>query len=118
MHSKRELTVRAVIAAFAAGVLIAVALVVATGLSAIVAYVLGLGLTTFLTYGYDKLRAIRGGRRIPERALLLLSLVGGALGGWAGMLIWRHKTKHTTFWIAQVIGTLVIAAALWSGAAR
>ena len=29
------------------------------------------------------------------------------------MLVWRHKTKHTTFWIAQVVGTVVIAAALW-----
>ena len=44
---------------------------------------------------------------------MLLSLIGGALGGWAGMLIWRHKTNHASFWIAQVTGTIVIAAALW-----
>ena len=84
-----------------------------TGLSAIVAYVLGLGLITFLTYGYDKLQAIRGGRRVPEEALRLLSLIGGALGGWAGMLVWRHKTNHASFWTAQVAGTIAIAAALW-----
>ena len=113
MHSKRALTTRAVIAALVAGVLVAVALALATGLSAIVAYVLGLGLITFLTYGYDKLQAIRGGRRVPEAALLLLSLTGGALGGWAGMLVWRHKTNHARFWIAQVTGTIAIAAALW-----
>jgi len=113
MHSKRALTMRAVIAALVAGVLVAVALAVATGVSAIVAYVLGLGLSTFLTYGYDKLQAIRGGRRVPESALRLLSLIGGALGGWAGMLIWRHKTSHASFWAAQVIGTIAIAAALW-----
>jgi uncharacterized membrane protein YsdA (DUF1294 family) len=113
MHSKRELTTRAVIVAFIAGVLVAVALVAATGFSVIVAYVLGFGLTTFLTYGYDKFQATRGGRRIPERALLALTLIGGALGGWAGMLILRHKTKHTRFWIAQVAGTVVVAAALW-----
>ena len=101
MPSKRALTMRAVIAALTAGVLVAVALAVATGLSVIVAYVLGLGLITFLTYGYDKLQAIRGGRRVPEPALRLLSLIGGALGGWAGMLIWRHKTNHASFWIAQ-----------------
>ena len=104
---------RAVTAALIAGVLVAVALAVAIGLSAIVAYVLGLGLTTFLTYGYDKLHAIRGGRRVPESALRLLSLIGGALGGWAGMLVWRHKTQHTSFWIAQIAGTAVIVAALW-----
>ena len=113
MHSKRALTIRAVIAALIAGVLVAVVLAVATGVSVIVAYLLGLGLSTFLTYGYDKLQAIRGGRRVPETALRLLSLIGGALGGWAGMLIWRHKTNHASFWIAQVTGTVAIAAALW-----
>ena len=50
---------------------------------------------------------------MPETALRLLSLIGGALGGWAGMLIWRHKTNHASFWIAQVAGTIAIAAALW-----
>ena len=79
----------------------------------LVAYVLGLGLSTFLIYGYDKLRAVRGGVRVPESALLTLSVIGGAAGGWAGMLIWRHKTRHAIFWVAQVIGTVVIAAALW-----
>ena len=113
MHSNRALTIRAVIAALIAGALVAVVLAVATGVSVIVAYVLGLGLITFLTYGYDKLQAIRGGRRVPESALRVLSLIGGALGGWAGMLIWRHKTIHASFWIAQVTGTIAIAAALW-----
>ena len=113
MHTKRELTTRAVIAAFVVGVVVAVALVVATGFSAVVAYVLGFGLITFLTYGYDKLQAIRGGRRVPESALLLLALIGGALGGWAGMLIWRHTTNHASFWIAQVVGTVAIVAVLW-----
>ena len=50
---------------------------------------------------------------MPEPALRLLSLIGGALGGWAGMLIWRHKTNHASFWITQVAGTIAIAAALW-----
>src|SRR3954453_15481697 len=113
MHSKRELTIRAVIAAFVLGFLVARALRVATGLAGIVAYVLGFGLITFLAYGYDKFQARRGGRRIPERALLLLALIGGALGGGGGMLVWRHKTQHARFWIAQVIGTVVIVAALW-----
>ena len=112
-RSKRELTTRAVLAALVAGVLAGVALVLAGGLSAIVGYVLGLGVSTFLAYSYDKRQAIRNGRRVPERALLLLSVIGGALGGWAGMLIWRHKTRHARFWAAQVIGTIVIAAALW-----
>ena len=113
MPSKRALTKRAVVAALLAGVVVAAALVVAIDVSLVVGYVLGLGLSTFLIYGYDKQRAIRGGQRVPESALLALALIGGALGGWAGMLIWRHKTQHAIFWVAQVVGTIAIAAALW-----
>ena len=113
MRSKRELTRRAVVAALVIGVIVAVGLVVATSVPVLVAYVLGLGLSTFLIYGYDKLRAVRGGARVPESALLTLSVIGGAAGGWAGMLVWRHKTQHAIFWAAQAIGTVVIAVALW-----
>ena len=107
------MTARVVIAALIGGVLIAVGLVAVTALSFVVAYILGFGLITFLTYGYDKVRAVRHGRRVPELALQSLSVLGGALGGWAGMLVWRHKTQHTSFWIAQIVGTVVIVAALW-----
>ena len=113
MPSKRALTQRAVLTALIAGLLVAAVLVAAVSVPLLVAYVLGLGLSTFLIYGYDKLRARRGGRRVPETALLALSLVGGALGGWAGMLVLRHKTRHTVFWVAQALGTAVIAAAFW-----
>ena len=107
------MTARVVIAAVLAGVLIAVGLMAVTALSFVVAYILGFGLITFLTYGYDKFRARRHGRRVPEAALQLQSVLGGALGGWAGMLVWRHKTQHASFWIAQIVGTVVIVAALW-----
>src|SRR5689334_13545239 len=99
MGSRRDMTVRAVVAALVAGVLVAIALVVETGLSVLVAYILGVGLSTFLAYGYDKAQAKRKGRRVPEPALRLLSLLGGALGGWAAMLILRHKTRHASFWL-------------------
>ncbi len=112
MQSKRQLTSRAVIAALVAGLILAAALVVTTGFTAVVAYILGFGLITFLAYGYDKWQARRGGRRVTEPALMLMSVIGGALGGWAGMLIWRHKTKHAQFWAAQVIGTIVIVVVL------
>jgi uncharacterized membrane protein YsdA (DUF1294 family) len=52
-------------------------------------------------------------RRVPNAALRLLALLGGALGGWAGMLVWRHKINHASFWAAQVVGTIAIVVALW-----
>lgn len=115
MHgkSKRAVITRVVVGALVAGVLLAGVLVATTGLSVVVAYVLGFGLITFLAYGYDKLRAVRDGRRVPNLALQLLAVLGGAVGGVAGMLVWRHKINHASFWIAQVIGGIVIVAALW-----
>ena len=44
--------------------------------------------------------------RIPEKALLLLSFLGGAIGGILGMLLFRHKTKHWYFWFVNIVGLL------------
>ena len=45
-------------------------------------------------YRIDKARAARRTRRIPERTLLLLALVGGSLGALAGM--YGHRQRHKT----------------------
>ena len=62
---------------------------------------------TFAAYGFDKRRAARGGRRVPERTLHLLE----ALGGWPGALgasaVFRHKTKKLGF---RVVRGLLVAA--------
>ncbi|MDY5031134.1 MAG: DUF1294 domain-containing protein [Blautia sp.] len=34
-----------------------------------------------------------------ERTLLLLAAAGGAAGGWAGMYLFRHKTKKARFFV-------------------
>ncbi len=47
--------------------------------------------------GSDKKRAIRGEWRIKESTLWLVALLGGAIGGFIGMRVYRHKTKHTSF---------------------
>lgn len=36
-------------------------------------------------------------RRIPEKTLLTLAALGGALGALIGMSVWRHKTQHKKF---------------------
>lgn len=52
----------------------------------------------FLMMGYDKFQSIRGGWRISEKALLTMAIFGG-VGVWAGMYVFRHKTKKPKFYI-------------------
>ena len=47
----------------------------------------------------DKQKARRGAWRIPERTLLWVTALGGSLGSWVGMQMFRHKTKHLKFTI-------------------
>lgn len=60
-------------------------------------YLALINLTAFTAMGVDKRRAKRGAWRISERSLFLLSLLGGAFGGTAGMLYFHHKTRHWYF---------------------
>ena len=41
--------------------------------------------------------AKKGGWRVPEALLLLLSALGGSLAMYITMLLIRHKTKHIKF---------------------
>ena len=54
-------------------------------------------LFAFVLYGIDKLKAKRGAWRIPEATLLLVAFLGGSLGAFLGMELFRHKTKHAKF---------------------
>ena len=68
-----------------------------------------INLLAFVLYGVDKSRAKRGAWRISEKTLLLVALLGGAFGALAGMLFFRHKTRHTVFRIG-----LPLMAILWA----
>jgi len=47
----------------------------------------------------DKMAAIRNRRRVPERTLLLLAIIGGSFGLYLSMYLFRHKTKHPKFYL-------------------
>ena len=70
---------------------------------------IALGVVSFVAfamYGVDKLKAINGDWRISEKALLLTSFFGGALGGLLGMQLFRHKTKHWYFYAVNILGII------------
>ena len=70
-----------------------------------------LNLGTFAVWGWDKLCAVKGWRRVPEIWLLGLSACFGYLGAWIGCSAFRHKTKKTSFRWRLVVATLLGAAA-------
>ena len=63
----------------------------------IVIYIFAVNLIAFLAMYIDKKKAKWGKWRIKESTLFTLVLLGGGIGGIAGMYIFRHKTKKTRF---------------------
>lgn len=76
------------------------------------AYMLVVSLVAFLYFAFDKLAAKKHRRRIPEKRLLMLTLLGGASGSLLAMCCLRHKTRHWYFWVVGIIGLLLQLALL------
>lgn len=53
----------------------------------------------FFLMGYDKKRAMKNQWRISESTLFTIALLGGAIGGFAGMHCFHHKSKKPFFYI-------------------
>jgi uncharacterized membrane protein YsdA (DUF1294 family) len=84
-------------------------------------WVVSVNLVAFGYYGFDKMRAGAQGRRVPEVVLHGLALLGGSLGAYLGMRLFRHKTIKSSFrlvfwWIAALQVVLVVAVVyrIWS----
>lgn len=74
-----------------------------------------IALTVFIVYSlfcictviYDKLAAVNGKRRVPERTLFTLGAFFGALSMYVTMQLIRHKTKHKSFMVAFPVMTVI-----------
>lgn len=66
-----------------------------------------INLISFVMCYNDKKRAIKHKRRIPERALIGISLMGGTFGFWTSMYLFHHKTKHLKFVILEPIFMMI-----------
>ena len=68
-----------------------------------VCYGIIMNLLSFLLYGIDKWSARHDLRRIPEKVLLGIAAIGGSLGAFAGMRLFRHKTRKAKFYLGVPI---------------
>lgn len=75
---------------------------------------LGVSALTFLVYGFDKRRAVKGGSRVPEKTLHLLELCGGWPGALLAQNLFRHKTQKRSFRIV-FWAIVVLHLAAWVG---
>lgn len=77
-------------------------------------YLMIMNIIGLAVMGIDKSKARRHAWRISEKGLFLVSLLGGSIGTWAGMYLFRHKTKHWYFVVGMpAILILQIAAGVW-----
>jgi uncharacterized membrane protein YsdA (DUF1294 family) len=63
----------------------------------ILAYLVAINLTAYLSFYLDKSFAKKVKRRIPEKTLLLIALIGGVIGAILAQQQFRHKTHKQPF---------------------
>ncbi len=73
----------------------------------LVGYLLLINGLAFLLMGIDKYQAVHNGWRVAERYFALASLLGGLVGIYIGMQVFRHKTQKTSFQV-KVLTAFVI----------
>ena len=81
-------------------------------MSYLILYLILINIIAFTVCYHDTRAAIKHKRRTPEKTLFFLSAIGGAFGFLAGMLRFRHKTKHTAFRILIPVFCAIWAACL------
>lgn len=60
-------------------------------------YLILISLISIVVTVVDKINAIRSKRRVSEKALFILSALGGSIAMYITMLIIRHKTRKLKF---------------------
>ncbi len=83
----------------------------------ILAFLIAMNLLAFAAFGWDKRQARLEQWRVRETTLLMLALLGGSPGAFAGRAVFRHKTRKqhfvTQLWLVVVLQAAGMAAAYW-----
>lgn len=72
----------------------------------LIIYLASINIIGFFAMGIDKKRAQKKRWRIPEKTLFAMAILGGGLGVWLGMYMFRHKTKHDYF--VKIVSVVMI----------
>lgn len=81
----------------------------------VLAYLLLINLLALALYGIDKRKARKDAWRIPEKWLIGIAFLGGGIGAWCGMRLFRHKTKHWYFVVLVPLAVVIWLAAIVAG---
>ena len=73
---------------------------------AVLVYSVAINIFTFFAFALDKMKSRSDARRIRERTLWLLTLLGGSPAALLAMNYFRHKTKKMSF---QAVIVLILA---------
>ena len=79
----------------------------------LVLYLAAMNLLAFAAFGSDKSAARRGQRRIPEKTLFQLALLGGSLGALIRWPLFRHHPRQPSFTRRVPLFLIAHIAILW-----
>jgi uncharacterized membrane protein YsdA (DUF1294 family) len=81
-------------------------------MSILIIFLVAVNVYAFFLYGRDKKRAEKHQWRTSEFNLLLAAFLGGSVGSFLGMLVFRHKISKMSFMIKFGIVVLLQIALL------
>jgi uncharacterized membrane protein YsdA (DUF1294 family) len=78
-------------------------------ISLVLIFLVIVNIVSLIFFRVDKLRSMKGEWRIPESRLVLVSFFG-PFGAYAGMILFRHKTRKPKFILVPIflIGQLFL----------
>ncbi|MHA1905767.1 MAG: DUF1294 domain-containing protein [Candidatus Thorarchaeota archaeon] len=76
-------------------------------------YVIIINLIAFLAMWWDKWKASKQEWRVAEASLHVIGFIGGAVGIFAGMYRFRHKTQKRLFQGLAAVGLIVSLVIYW-----